>query len=70
MKSNSITVKINQLEFELKEGATLDDAVTLFGATPPFAAAVNTEFVPKFSYQQKQLISGDEIEFISPITGG
>ena len=37
---------------------------------PPFAAAVNTEFVPKSDYKEKRLQSGDEIELISPITGG
>ena len=70
MNSVTLHVKINQKEFQLNGGATLQDAIVLFGATPPFAVAVNTEFVPKSSYLQKRLNSGDEIELISPITGG
>ena len=70
MNSVTLHVKINQKEFQLNGDATLQDAIVLFGATPPFAAAVNTEFVPKSSYLQKRLNSGDEIELISPITGG
>lgn len=70
MNPDTITVKINQNEFTLRVNASLLDAVTVFGATPPFAAAVNTQFVPKSAYQLKKLQAGDEIEFIAPITGG
>jgi len=70
MNTVTIRVKINQSEFLLAKDATLEDAVKAFGATPPFAAAVNTEFVPKTSYRERRIQSGDEIELISPITGG
>jgi sulfur carrier protein len=48
----------------------LQDAVDLFGAKPPFAAALNLNFIPKTQYAQTPLKSTDEIELISPITGG
>ncbi len=70
MNLGIIKVKINQTEFELQGNSTLEDAAKIYGATPPFAAAVNTEFVPRSDYKEKRLKNGDEIELISPITGG
>ena len=63
-------VLINKREHELAEGATLADAVAAIAARPPFAAAVNTQFVPKTQYAQHRLNDGDSIEIISPVTGG
>ena len=63
-------VQINKREHELAEGATLADAVAAIEARPPFAAAVNTQFVPKAQYAQHRLHNGDQVEIISPVTGG
>lgn len=63
-------VIINQQEHELPAGATVADAVAAIGAQPPFAAAVNTQFVPKTQYAQHPLQHGDRVEIISPVTGG
>lgn len=63
-------VIINKNEHELAAGATVADAVAAIGAQPPFAAAVNTQFVPKTQYAQHLLSDGDRIEIISPVTGG
>jgi sulfur carrier protein len=63
-------VIINKIECELTEGATLLDAIAAIEAKPPFAAAVNTQFVPKAQYGQQALQPGDRIEIISPVTGG
>ncbi len=63
-------VLINQIPHELPAGATLADAAQAFGATGPFAAAVNLQFVPRPKYAQTLLAHGDRIEFISPVTGG
>jgi sulfur carrier protein len=46
------------------------DAIDRFGIQPPFAAAVNLEFVPRGQYAQRLLQDGDQIELIAPITGG
>jgi sulfur carrier protein len=51
-------------------GATLADAIAQAGVQPPFAAAVNLEFVPKSRHAQHVLSAGDQIELIAPITGG
>ncbi|MEK9804602.1 MAG: sulfur carrier protein ThiS [Curvibacter sp.] len=63
-------VIINRHEHELASPATLLDAIAAIEARPPFAAAVNTQFVPKTQYAQHVLNEGDRIEIISPVTGG
>lgn len=63
-------VWINQKSHELQTGATLKDAIELVHINPPFAAAVNTQFVPKTLYDQTLLNENDKIELIVPITGG
>lgn len=63
-------VTINKHEHELPAGATVADAVAAIEARPPFAAAVNTQFIPKTQYAQQSLKDGDRIEIISPVTGG
>lgn len=63
-------VLINQVEHELPLGATLADAIALVPVKPPFAAAVNLEFVPNTQYAQKPLQNDDRIDIIAPVTGG
>lgn len=63
-------VLINQEAHELDSDATLADAVAAIDARPPFAAAVNTQFVPKTQYAQHPLRDGDQVEIIAPVTGG
>lgn len=65
-----MNVHINQQAHELPEGATLADAVAALPAWPPFAAAVNLQFVPRDRYAEHALHDGDRIEIIAPITGG
>lgn len=66
----ALIVTLNANSLRLPVGASLADAVQASGVTPPFAAAVNLEFVPKSQYATHLLKSGDRIELISPITGG
>jgi len=66
----TIQVLINQAPHELPANATLADAVQCVGIAPPFAAAVNLQFVPKTQYASHVLHANDHIELISPITGG
>ena len=68
--SESIVVFINQLAHTLPANACLQDAIQASGVKPPFAAAVNLQFVPRGSYAQHALSANDQIELISPITGG
>jgi sulfur carrier protein len=70
MSEPTIQVRINQAIHELPQGASLADAVAQVDIHPPFAAAVNLQFVPRQNYPQHVLQNDDQIELISPITGG
>ena len=65
-----MNIFINQVPHDLLEGATLTDAVALLQVRPPFAAAVNLQFVPNTQYAQTQLQPDDRIDIIAPVTGG
>ena len=70
MNTSPIPVLINQESHHLPPGATLADAIALVGIQPPFAAAINLQFVPRGQYGQRSLQANDAIELIAPITGG
>lgn len=70
MSKPHLQVWINQQPHELPAGATLLDAVNHIQLQPPFAAAVNMQFVPRTHYGAHVLHDQDHIELISPITGG
>jgi len=65
-----LQVLINQLPVTLAAGATLADAVKVAQIQPPFAAAINLQFVPKTRYDQTALHVGDRIDLIAPVVGG
>ncbi|WGT65615.1 sulfur carrier protein ThiS [Variovorax paradoxus] len=66
----TIDVLINDKPFALPESATLVDALAALNAVPPFAVAVNREFVPRSAYAARALQQQDRIEVIRPVTGG
>ncbi len=70
MSDATLQVNINLVPHTLPQGATLADAVAVAGIEPPFAAAVNLQFVPRGQYTQHILAHHDQIELIAPITGG
>ena len=65
-----MNIMLNKTIHEIEPGATLADALTLLQAQPPFAAAVNMQFVPNTHYAQTLLQPDDDIEVIFPVTGG
>lgn len=65
-----MNVFINQVPQQMADGATLMDAITLLQARPPFAAAINLQFIPKSHYAQQLLQADDRIDIIAPVTGG
>lgn len=65
-----MNITINQQTVELPADATVADAVAQWQPKPPFAVAVNTEFVPKSRYAMHNLAQGDRVEVITPVTGG
>ena len=67
---STIHITLNGQTLELPDGTTLADAARASGVQPPFAAAVNLQFVPRAQYNQTLLQTGDQVELISPDTGG
>ncbi len=63
-------VIVNQVEYELPSHSMISDALDVIHAKPPFAVAVNLNFVPKSQYAQHALNENDQIEVIAPVTGG
>ena len=63
-------ILINDVPHTLPLEAKLSDALALIHATPPFAAAVNRQFVPRSTYASHTLQPDDRIEVIRPVTGG
>ena len=52
------------------QGQTIADLVTTQAPQPPFAVAVNTEFVPKSRYADHQLQPDDAVDIVRPVVGG
>ena len=65
-----MNISINQIPHELPEGATVADALAALQARPPYAVAVNTQFIPATEHPRHPLHAGDRVEVISPVTGG
>ncbi len=70
MACEKMKVSINAKAYELPALAVLSDAIGLIQPAPPFAVAINMQFVPSSHYAQTQLQDGDKIEIIRPVTGG
>ena len=64
-----MNISINGESF-ITEQTVLEQIINEFGATPPFAIAVNGDFVPKSNYQEFTVSEGDLVDIVSPIFGG
>ncbi len=63
-------ILLNNQPTALPAGATVAQALAQLQPRPPFAVAVNTQFVPKARYDSQVLQPGDQMEVIAPVTGG
>lgn len=63
-------VIVNQQVRELAPASKVSDLLALMDAKPPFAVAVNLQFVPKTQHAEFELRDNDSVEIISPVTGG
>lgn len=61
---------VNGQTIELSTIQSLIQVVEEFGAKPPFALAVNGQFVPKSQHENYVLNSGDVVDILSPVQGG
>lgn len=63
-------IYFNQQPMELPEQTTLAQALTQAVVAPPFAVAVNLQFVPRGQYAAIALRAHDKIDVVQPIVGG
>ena len=52
------------------KSAALVEVLQKFGAQPPYAVAINGEFIPQSLHGNTVIKEGDSIELLSPIQGG
>tara|TARA_B100001063_G_C16595718_1_gene467993 strand:- start:325 stop:519 length:195 start_codon:yes stop_codon:yes gene_type:complete len=64
-----MTITINGELLTIKS-TMLVDVLQNFGAKPPFAVALNGEFIPQSLHASTTINEGDSIELLSPIQGG
>ena len=60
----------NQIPRELPSNSRITDLLVMIEAKPPYAVAVNLQFVPKTRHAQYILQDNDQVEIIAPVTGG
>jgi sulfur carrier protein len=68
--SNTMDIHINQKSLSLPEGATVADALAAYGARPPFAVALNGDFVARTQHAARALQAGDKLDVVQPVAGG
>lgn len=66
----TMDILLNGRPLALADNATLADAVAGAGVAPPFAAALNGQFVPRAAHAATVLAAGDRIDLVQPVTGG
>lgn len=69
MTMPSFTVTVNGQPQHICDAA-LASLLQQFAFKPPFALAINGQFVPQPQYQDYQLQPGDCVDVLSPISGG
>ncbi|RZL66410.1 MAG: sulfur carrier protein ThiS [Variovorax sp.] len=65
-----MNILINDTPFTLAPSATVADALFALNVVPPYAVAVNREFVPRSAHATHTLQPDDKVEVIRPVTGG
>jgi len=65
-----IEIVINQQPLSVPMRATVADALAAYGAKPPYAVAVNGDFVARSLYGQHNLQAGDRLDVVQPVEGG
>ncbi len=60
----------NQIPRDLPLNSRITDLLTMIEARPPYAVAVNLQFVPKTRHAEYILHENDQVEIIAPVTGG
>lgn len=66
----TMKIFINGQPTPVQKNQPMEEILTAFGATKPFAVLVNRKFVPASQLQHIRLHDFDHIEIISAIQGG
>ena len=66
-----ITISLNDERITLQQVCTVAEALELWGYDrQKIAVAINSAFVPRSQYQQRQLQDSDCIDVVAPVQGG
>ena len=66
-----ITISLNNELKEITQTTALSDALQQWGyGDTKIAVAINGEFVPRSTYQDRSLLNGDQIDIVKPVGGG
>ena len=60
----------NEIPHELPSNSRITDLLAMIEVKPPYAVAVNLQFVPKTRHAEYVLQENDQVEIIAPVTGG
>ena len=67
----TIELSVNNEKTSLTSNTLLSDALLLWGyGDSKIAVAINGEFVPRSTYGERTLFSGDQIDIVKPVGGG
>lgn len=65
--TNHLSIWLNGARVTLSSPAL---SAVLVQFTPPYAVAINSEFISRQFYSSTQLHNGDKVDIVSPIAGG
>ena len=63
-------IVVNHIPHELPAFSKVSDLLQLIAAKPPYAVAVNLQFIPRTQHAHHFLAENDQVEVIAPVTGG
>lgn len=67
----TIELSVNNENKTLPSKTLLSDALQQWGyGEGKIAVAINGEFVPRSTYTERELLSGDQIDIVKPVGGG
>ncbi|CAD9222339.1 Sulfur carrier protein ThiS [Burkholderia cenocepacia] len=70
IRPSLMDIQINQQTLTLPDNATVADALAAYGARPPYAVALNGNFVARTQHAARALAAGDRLDVVHPVAGG
>lgn len=67
----TIELSVNNESTSLASNTLLSEALQQWGyGDGKIAVAINGEFVPRSTYNERELLNGDQIDIVKPVGGG